>query len=383
MNKVIVIGGGVVGASAAYHLARDGIETVLIDRKDTGHATRAGAGIIAPGTSQRPLPAFYPFAAVAVRHYPDLIEALAAVGQTSTGYEVVGELILAFDDEEAERLGALLPLFRSRIDDGMPNLGNVKAIDEAQARSMFPPLGSITAAIHVPEAARVDGDRLRNALVAGAEHYGARILTGSARLLLERGSVTGAEIESEAITADAVVVATGAWTNRLLEPLGLSLAVEPQRGQILHLSLPEGDTSSWVILGGFSDQYMLTFGPNRIVAGATREHGSGFDVRITAGGVKSIVDQALKVAPGLVTATVDEVRVGLRPLSADGLPFLGRAPGFENVIIATGHGPSGLQLGPYSGLVAAQLVQSQPVEEDLGPFAVNRLIDGKAVKGTL
>ena len=383
MNQAIVIGGGVVGASAAYHLAREGIATVLIDRRDAGHATRAGAGIIAPGTSQRPLPAFFPFAAVAVRRYPDLIASLAEIGQTATGYDVVGEAILAFDDEEAERLGTLLPLLQSRVEEGMPNLGEVTIIDDAQARTMFPPLGRITAAIHVPEAARVDGDRLRNALVAGAEHYGARVMTGSARLLMDRGQVTGVELDGAAIAADAVVVAAGAWTNRLLEPLGLVLAVEPQRGQILHLSLPDADTSSWAILGGFSDQYMLTFGPNQIVAGATREHGSGYDVRMTVGGVKSVVDQALKVAPGLTDATVSEVRVGLRPLSADGLPFLGRAPGFENVIIATGHGPSGLQLGPYSGLVAAQLVLSRAVEADLGPFAVGRAIAGNALQGAM
>ena len=383
MNRVVVIGGGVVGASAAYHLARDGIETVLIDRRDAGQATAAGAGIIAPGTSQRPLPAFYPFAAVAVRHYPELIASLAEAGQTATGYAVVGELILAFDDEQAEKLGTLLPLFRTRFEEGMPNLGEVTMIDDAAARAMFPPLGTIVAGIHVPEAARVDGDFLRTSLVAGAKHFGARIVNGSARLLMDRDAVAGVKLAGEAIAADAVIVATGAWTNRLLEPLGLSLAVEPQRGQILHLSMPGVDTSPWPILGGFSDQYMLTFGPNRIVAGATREHGSGFDVRMTAGGVKSVVDQALKVAPGLAVATVDEVRVGLRPLSADGLPFLGAAPGFENVIIATGHGPTGLQLGPYSGLVAAQLVLSRAVEADLGPFAVDRPIAGCTVKRTL
>jgi len=51
MNRVAVIGGGIVGASAAFHLAREGVETILIDRKDIGQATLAGAGIIAPGTS--------------------------------------------------------------------------------------------------------------------------------------------------------------------------------------------------------------------------------------------------------------------------------------------------------------------------------------------
>ena len=371
MNRVAVIGGGIVGASAAFHLAREGVETILIDRKDIGQATLAGAGIIAPGTSQRPLAAFYPFAAVAVGYYPQLVSALAEIGQSGTGYDVVGELILAFDDDEAEKLKELLPLIQSRFEHGMPNLGRVTPVDDSQAREMFPALGTITSGIYVPEAARVDGDAMRNSLVAGAAHFGARSVNGSARLRVDRGSVSGIELDGESIDADAVVIATGAWTNQLLEPLGLSVAVEPQRGQILHLSLPGADTSRWPILGGFSDQYILTFGPNRIVAGATREHGSGFDVRMTAGGLRSVFDQALKVAPGLDGATVDEIRIGLRPLSADGLPFMGKAPGYENVIIATGHGPSGLQLGPYSGLVATQLVLGQCVEAELVPFAVD------------
>jgi len=374
MNRVAVIGGGIVGASAAYHLAREGVETILIDRKDNGQATAAGAGIISPGTSQRPLPAFYPFASVAVRYYPKLVSALAEIGQSKTGYDVVGELVLAFGDEEAAKLEELLPLFQSRFEQGMPNLGRVSSVDDAQTREMFPALGKITGGIHVPEAARVNGDWMRNSLVAGAGHYGARLVNGSARLRVDPGEVLGIELDDESIDADAVVVATGAWTNRLLEPLGLTVPVEPQRGQILHMSLPGVDSSGWPILGGFSDQYMLTFGPNRIVAGATREHGSGFEVRMTVGGLRSVFQQALAVAPGLDQATVEEIRIGLRPLSADGLPFLGRAPGHENVIIASGHGPTGLQLGPYSGLVAAQLILGQPVEADLVPFAVDRPI---------
>lgn len=140
----------------------------------------------------------------------------------------------------------------------------------------------------------------------------------------------------------------------------------------MHLTMPGVDTSRWPILGGSGDQYILTFGPNRVVMGATRETGSGFDVRMTAGGLRAVLDHALRVAPGLATGTVQEVRIGLRPVSPDGLPFLGPLPGYDNVVLATGHGPTGLQLGPYSGKVAARLVTGEPVESDLGPFAVDR-----------
>jgi glycine/D-amino acid oxidase-like deaminating enzyme len=66
------------------------------------------------------------------------------------------------------------------------------------------------------------------------------------------------------------------------------------------------------------------------------------------------------------------VRVGLRPASPDGLPLLGRLPGYENVLVATGHGASGLQLGPYSGSLMAGLALGEPSPLDLAPFAVGR-----------
>lgn len=153
MQRVVIVGGGVVGASAAFHLARDGVEAVLIDRHDSGHATAAGAGIISPGTSQRPLPNHYPFAADAVRYYPELIASLAEVGETGMRYEVVGKLILAFTDDEAGAIPGQLDLFEQRRAAGMPGLANISVIERLQAQSLFPGLGDVQAAIHVPEAA--------------------------------------------------------------------------------------------------------------------------------------------------------------------------------------------------------------------------------------
>ena len=100
----------------------------------------------------------------------------------------------------------------------------------------------------------------------------------------------------------------------LLRPTGLAVPVEPQRGQIMHISLGEVDTSRWpVLLPGAGGHYMLAFDGGRIVAGATRETGSGFDYRITPGGLAEILEQALAVAPGLAGGTYTETRVGFRP----------------------------------------------------------------------
>lgn len=372
MTRTIVIGGGIVGASAAFWLADSGNEVVLVDRHDPGHATAAGAGIIAPGTSMRTLPAFYPFAADAVRYYPELVARLAELGAGDTRYDVVGKLFVATNDEEFERLPAIQQMMEQRRQEGMPNLGATRMVSAEEARSMFPALGEVAGAIHVPEAARVDGGSVRDAMVAGARTLGATILQGNARLL--RAADDGAVIEVEGTThsVDRVIVAAGAWTNTFLEPIGVIVHVAPQKGQIMHIEMGETDTSRWPIIGTFGDQYILTFGPNRVVCGATRETGSGYDLRTTPGGLQSVTNAALRVAPGLANGTVEEVRVGLRPLSDDGLPFIGEVEGHGSVVVATGHGPSGLQLGPWSGVIAAELALGRQPSSDISAFCPGR-----------
>jgi D-amino-acid dehydrogenase len=374
MSKTIVIGGGIVGASAAYHLAKSGIDTLLVDRRDQGQATSAGAGIVSPGTSLKAGPEVLAYSSNAVRYYPELIADLAAIGETGTGYEVVGELLCARNDEEYERLPSMFDLYRQRWQSGMPNMDSVELVDGATAKSMFPALGDVPAAIHIEGAARVDGAFMRDGLLAGARHHGTEIRDGSVKLVVESGNVSGVELDGERIAADAVIIAAGAWSNELLAQLGTSVGLSQQRGQILHLTMPNADTSRWPIIQKLSDQYILTFGPNRVVVGATREFGSGFDYRLTVGGTKSVLDDALSVAPGLAEGSIKEWRIGFRPLSDDGLPYLGMVPGTSNVVLATGLGPSGLTLGPYSGLVAANLAQGEQVVADIGAFSIDRRV---------
>lgn len=372
MERVLIMGGGVVGASAAYHLADAGVHAVLVDRHDAGHATAAGAGIIAPGTSLRPQPAFFPLAADAVRYYPKLIDRLAELDAGDTRYDVVGELFVATTAEEHAELPRLKTLFDERREGGMPNVGETRILDGAAARELAPALAEVPGAILVPEAARVDGDCLRNALVNAARRRGAEVTQGEARITSARDDSVAVEIDGTPHEFDRLIVAAGSWASAALEPLGASVPVAPQKGQIMHLDMGARDTSRWPIIGGFGSQYILSFAPNRVVCGATRETGSGYDLRVTAAGLHSVTSEALRVAPGLADGELVEVRVGLRPLSVDGLPFIGRLPGHESVVVCTGHGPAGLQLGPWSGRLAAELAMGVPPSSDIAPFALDR-----------
>jgi glycine/D-amino acid oxidase-like deaminating enzyme len=277
MVEVVVVGGGLVGVSAAYRLACRGAHATLVDRADAGQATAAGAGILSPGNRWPHGSVLLPLVRAATNHYAGLLARLADDGEHATGYAVVGAVHPARSADEAAGLAEVARTAAARQAAGFHHVGEVRMI------------------------------------------------------------------------GDAVV-----------------------RGQIAHLLLPGADTGRWPIVLGFGSHYLLGFPGGRVVAGATREDGAGYDPRPTAAGVHEVLGEALRAAPGLAGATLYEVRVGLRPTSRDGLPILGPVPGHPNLHLATGHGPYGLQVGPWSGAAVADLVLGDPVGLDLGPYSAGR-----------
>ena len=364
--RLIVVGSGIVGASCAYTASSLGAEVVLVDAAMPGRATAAGAGIICPWSSAVEDPAWCSLAYPAAREYPALIGRLADLGETDVGYRRVGALALAGGEQDQEQVR--LRLLERRA--AAPEIGVVEDVSAAEAQRMFPPLRPDATAVYIGGAARVDGRRLAAALARVAARQGAEVRDGEARLARSRGRVTGVTVGGELIEGDAVVAATGAWTESFLRPAGLTVQVEAQRGQIMHISLGAVDTSRWpVVLPGRSGHYMLAFDDSKIVAGATREAGSGLDYRVTPGGLAEILGQALAVAPGLAAGTYLETRVGFRPMSPDTRPLLGPVPGLDGLVIATGLGASGLTMGPYAGMLAAQAAMGLAPAVDLEPFA--------------
>lgn len=372
MNDVVVLGGGIVGAAAAYRLMRRGVRVVLVDREDQGQATAAGAGIISPGTTLHPRPEYYPLADRSVDYYKELLEQLTHDGERETGYNQAGLMHVALDENEARSLPTLLRFFKKRQSEGAPLVGAVRLLDSKETTELFPALGPTYGSAYSSGAARVDGNALRSALLRAAVRRGVKIVHGSGTLETKTGRVIGVRVSRELLPADGVVIATGSWTGRMKAEMGVQLPIEPQRGQILHLRMGRVSTERWPIV--MSSIYLLTFPPDRVVAGATHES-VGFDSRATVGGVHEVLSAALRLAPGLADAEWGEMRVGFRPVTPDGLPVLGFLPDLENVFVAAGHGAFGLQLGPYSGALAADLLFGDIAPLDLNPYSPNRFLE--------
>lgn len=371
MKKVIVVGGGILGSSTAYHLAKHGAEVIIIDRRDEGQATDAAAGIVCPWVSQRRNQAWYKLARGGARYYPELIAELEKNGESDTGYSQVGALIL---HKEADKIKKLEERAIKRKENA-PEIGSITVLSHEKTKKMFPPLSDDYASVHIEGAARVDGRALRDALLRAAQKNGAVLLMEDASLLFEGNQVIGVHTESETILGDEVIVCAGAWASHLLKPLGINFEVTYQKAQIVHLQMENEKTKTWPVVMPPSDQYILAFDDDRIVAGATHENDvDGFDVRITAGGLQEILNKALYTAPGLGDSTFLEARTGFRPFTPGFLPVIGKMPGWNGLLAANGLGASGLTMGPYIGSELAKLSLGMELEIDLELYKLDGAI---------
>jgi len=150
--------------------------------------------------------------------------------------------------------------------------------------------------------------------------------------------------------------------------LGLSIPVIPARGQILALKQPETPLKH-TIFG--NDLYIVPKVDNTIYVGATVEQ-VGFDKNNTVSGLMWLLSHVVELIPAFAEAALADIWAGLRPWSADSYPILGKAPGWENVILATGHGAGGFELSAITGKAIAEFITTGQVPEVIQAFGLER-----------
>lgn len=371
MSKYIVIGAGILGAATAYHLAKEkGADVTVVDRKDAGQATDAAAGIICPWLSQRRNKAWYELAKKGAAYYPHLIKQLQQDGERTTGYKQVGAISIHSDINKLQKMAERAMKRREEA----PEIGEITILNEEETAKIFPLLSKGYGSVHISGAARVNGRALRDALLRGAKKYGARIVNDSAAIIGGNGIVQGVQVGSDMYEAKSVIITAGAWADELLDPLGIRLLVTYQKGQIVHLKLKNQKTDWWPVVMPPGDQSILAFDDGEVVIGATHENNTGFDLRVTAGGLHEIFSKAFVVAPGLADGEVMDVRVGFRPFTPNFLPVIGEIPGYKGLYLANGLGASGLTIAPFLGSQLACLATDGMLAIDLNNYDIHGAI---------
>lgn len=364
MHDVIMIGGGVIGLSLACELAGEGASVAVLDKGQIGQESSwAGAGILPPGN---PDCARSPEARLrACSHvlWPALSARLLEETGIDNGFRRQGGLEVRIGGRPGE-LDDEMALWR---DEGVV----VEALSGPAALKCEGELHpEVVSAYRLPEMGQVRNPRHLKALAALALRRGVELLPGTEVNRFDRARDWVAAVETSAgkMTGGQFVVASGAWSSRLLNEIGCPAAVRPLRGQIVLLSTHKSPVQHVVNVG---PRYLVPRGDGRVLVGATEE-AVGFDKRTTGGGVGGLMEFALATVPALAGATFERCWAGLRPQSADGLPYLGKVPQAGNLFVATGHFRSGLQLSPATARVMTQMILGQPCQLPLEPYSVTR-----------
>jgi glycine oxidase len=354
----LIVGGGVIGLTTAYYLARQGAAVAVLDQADLGRqASWAGAGIIPPGNPDHARSPFDRLRALSSRLYPTLSQELRERTGLDNGYAVSGGLELPDGDAPTEE-------WRS---EGVP----FEEVRGAALRRLAPGLApAFDRAYFLPGMAQVRNPRHLKALIAFAEAEGVLLEPHlpARRLLLADGRVVGVETEQGRRDAGRVLLAAGAWTDALLAPVGVRLGVQPVRGQIALLQTDRPGARPILMQG---KRYLVPRLDGRVLVGSTEED-AGFDARPTAAAIAGLLAFAAGLVPALAGAVVERCWAGLRPGSPDGLPFLGPVTGCAGLYVAAGHFRAGLQLSPGSGLVLAEMLLGRPTSLPLEAFRLDR-----------
>jgi glycine/D-amino acid oxidase-like deaminating enzyme len=344
--EVLVIGDGVIGLATAIAIARAGGSCRLIGRTVPGAASAASAGLLAPSIGN-PDDEFRAFMRASRDRYPDWVRWLSE----RTGVEVTlnragiietGSDLTEADDPDAERL------------------------DADALHALEPSLGNGNKAILHHEDGYVDNVRLLAALREAARCEWA--------IEVVEGRVAGLEPGLEgcrAITEDGrvqrgrtVVLAAGAWS-ALIAGAPRPIPVEPVRGQLVQL---RGCPLSHVVSS--PDAYLVPRGESTLV-GSTLER-VGFDSTTTATALDRLRAAAAAAVPSLARAPMEKGWAGLRPMTPDGLPVIGRDPDLPSVVYACGHGKNGILLAPITAECVAAIVGGSAPPLDVARFGVQR-----------
>jgi glycine oxidase len=364
-NDVVIIGGGAAGCAAAYYLGLAGICSTIIEGDAVAsQASGYAAGLLNPLQGSDIPGLLGPLAMESFKMHHSLAEELPAA--TGIDYEsrIVTQVKMAMDESEIPDLEATFRIF-----DGVPGF-EAQRLDSAELHSLEPRLGPwVISGVYTKGNVGLDSYKYTLALAAGAEKLGATVRPGIVRGLERSGGrVTKVLLEDGEISCGALVLAMGPWS-RMAEPwLGAYIPVDPLKGEILRVE-PSGPPLAHDFSGGGSSLYPK---PDGLVWCGTTEEWRGFDRQPLESTRQTLMERAARLMPDLAQARLSLHTACLRPVTPDWLPIIGKPPGYENVILATGAGKKGIMLSPGFGKAVADLISSGETQMPVSDFTPGR-----------
>jgi D-amino-acid dehydrogenase len=402
-SRVVVVGGGVVGVSCAYYLARGGADVLLLERDRLGAGASSGnAGTISaghpplnrPGRVAQALrqmldptsplyihphwnPRLWRWLLGFARHCTDehvahcmrvmaplgkdalaLVDTLVTEERIECEYRAQGYYEVCSTPEGLEVARHEAAIIEAH---GY----HPESVDGDELRRREPAFGpTVIGGVYFPEAATLDPALFLERLAGAAKRHGVEIREGVdvRSVVTSGGRVTGVDSSTpeggsrEVIGADAVVLATGPYRGDLARALGTRLPVQPGKGY--HRDIPVGPNGApklRVACVLHETSVFCTLMDTFVRFAGTMEF-SGENHILRSPRLRQLTRAGRLCFPGLGSARPLSEWCGLRPMSVDGLPIVGPLLGVDGVTVATGHGMLGLTLGPVTGEIVANTV---------------------------
>lgn len=362
-SDVVIVGGGVIGTSVAYHLAKRGVDVILVEKNDIASGTSGACDGFVFLQSKKP-----------GMHLEMALESakmmgnLAAELQRDIEYEKNGGMILVKSQSDMFEIQKLVERQRK--------IGlDVELLNIEEAREMEPNLSrDIAGATYSPMDAQVNPMALCLAFAEAAKRMGAKIFTNTEAkdIIIRNGKIEGVVASNGIVKAGVVVNAAGVYAPVVGRMVGIDLPITPRRGQVLVTEpvppmLNRAMICSRYIISKFGGKKMpdhLGIGlaleqtqAGTLLIGSTREF-VGYDRTVTPEGIKAVLQHATNFVPFIKELNIIRSFAGLRPHTPDGMPILREMDEVEGFIIAAGHEGDGIALSPFTGFAIAELIST-------------------------
>ncbi|XQY92828.1 glycine oxidase ThiO [Metabacillus sp. HB246100] len=350
---VAIVGGGIIGQSIAYHLAKENVSVVVLEGNAVGYgATRAAAGMLGANSELDDDDAFYQFAKESQRYYHTLNQELFDLSQVSIQLFDRGMYKLAYNEEEAKMLKRALPMNST-----------LEWHPREQVLKHEPTLSSdLVGALYIPEDGHVSPFDTCLAFSKSARFLGADIVDNVPVHSIEKTDEKDYALQTAKGTyySKHVVIANGVWSHYFLQNLDLQLGMKPVKGECLSVKSDKIKLEKTIF---YDHCYIVPKGNGKLVIGATMVE-DDWTTEPTFGGIQSLMNKMAPILPDIKYATLLDTWAGLRPQTIDGKPYIGQHPSGEHLYFATGHYRNGILLAPKTGEMMANLIVGKQVKKE-------------------
>ena len=386
MYDVIIIGGGIIGSSVAWQLARRKKKVLVIERKDVCSGS-AGAtdGVVGYHTKKPGLQ--LDLAVQSIEMFRTLNRDLET--NVEYGFEAGGMQPV----EDKDQWDMLASMAAEQRKSGV----DIRMITAEEACSIEPNLNpDIYGALWSPTGGKVNPLAMTFGFARAAKRLGAVYLTETevTHILTEGGRAVGVNTSAGEFRADCIVDAAGAWAGKVAALAGIDLPIRPRKGQLL-ITEPIGPFLRATVQCAMynvikfrpetiKDPAVLKLGSSLsieqqesggLIIGGTREF-ADFEEENTFEAVETMIKRAVRFFPALKDVSIIRCFSGFRPYTPDGLSMMGEVRTLPGFYMAAGHEGDGIALSPITGRLMAELITDGKTSYDITPFSPNRFLKG-------